>query len=169
MPETKDWSELAERVGRLEKQNRRLKYAGAVGLVLAAVLLLTWPWNQARPRPPEPWDTRAITAGFHNFAFDQFGSLVFMYTLANNTNFDYSITSESQVQMTRKMADGQTLIPWPGFKPEIPFYLPARQKMLFLIHSSLSLPLKKPAQGETAHVTIEEWKEYLRSLGYGGL
>ena len=45
-PQTSDWQALTGRVDKLEKQNRRLKQAGAVALIIAAAVVLM---GQASP------------------------------------------------------------------------------------------------------------------------
>jgi hypothetical protein len=85
----------------------------AVGLV---ILVGGFLWYESRPKPPKPWNTRAIEAHYSNTQFfAEKGSTLqagFVFDLRNNTAADYTLEahpSDTTVVM-QKMKSSDTLV-----------------------------------------------------------
>ncbi|MBI3894545.1 MAG: hypothetical protein HY313_01305 [Acidobacteria bacterium] len=141
-----------------------IKFLGlglGIGLGLG-VCFLFWAWYAASPKLPKPWDTKSLTAEFEGVrTTGEKNQLVFYYALSNNTDFDYRISSESQVSISAKQTGYPSLVEAPElFKPKIPFFLPARQKMRFDIHVPHSTPIEEPS----LQASKEELDKYRAAL-----
>ena len=110
--------------------------------------------------PSKPWDTKSLTAEFEYVNANEDG-LSFGYAVTNNTDFDYNISSDSQVSVTIKQTNQPTLTDAAGVvTPKVPFFLPARQKMSLEVHMSISTPFKEPP----SHASKEEKDKYKAEL-----
>src|SRR5690242_6809659 len=83
-----------------------IKAAGiGAGFTLMIAILAgvgIWYWN--RPRPPKPWNTKALTAEYIDVDVEgQKNTLVFNYTLQNNTDFDYRVGNATGITIGAKL------------------------------------------------------------------
>lgn len=135
----------------------------ALGLGIGFALALclgVWAWYAGRPKSPKPWDTKSLTAEFEYVNANE-GELTFGYAFTNNTDFDYSLSSESQVSLTIKEIDGPVLTDAArGVTPKVPFFLPARHKKSFEIQWHGSPPFKEPQ----SRASEAEWVRYRAEL-----
>jgi hypothetical protein len=87
----------------------------AVGAVLFVGGFL---WYQSRPKPPKPWNARAIEAHFSNTQFfeGEKGRTTlragFVFDLRNNTGADYTLEAHPSdtIVVMQKMKSGDTLV-----------------------------------------------------------
>ncbi|SRR5260221_2277886 len=68
---------------------------GAGAALVLAVVAGVGIWYMNRPKPPKPWDTKAITATFNKLEFGNIGKEqaagIFSYILENDTEYDYRL------------------------------------------------------------------------------
>src|SRR5438552_15760506 len=77
---------------------------GAGFALMLSVIAGVWVWYSDRPKPPKPWDSRAITAEYDYVTpEDEKNYLTFYYALQNNTDIDYRISGEAGVEITGKL------------------------------------------------------------------
>jgi hypothetical protein len=96
----------------------------AVVLCVAAGIFL---WNQGRPKPPKPWSRQAVTAEYDFASTDDDNKIFFYYTVQNNTESDYRLDSDSQVELavrlkTEKAFDSSGKV----LTLEYPVFIPAK-------------------------------------------
>jgi len=117
--------------------------AGAAVFGVAGIALLAGWANR-----PKPWNPTAITA-----QFDAIGTqgpenkLIFYYVLQNNTERDFRINSNTEVQLAGRLERQQSLTGETSkdvLSGEFPFFLPARQR------ARLGLRLGYPYRGAVA-------------------
>lgn len=122
----------------------------ALGLLRGAVV-----WFASRPRPPEPWNSTAITASFDDVSTEGDAStLVFSYVLENKTQVDYRLESQQvlllQLKKEKILSQQDT-----GLSIELPIFLPSGRRQRVQIHVSVSCPereIENPtAQQRDAH------------------
>jgi hypothetical protein len=72
------------------------------GLAITLTLIFgAYSWFENRPRP---WDSKSITASYDGVDTEgDKNTLVFYYTLQNNTDFDYSIDDVATVTLLVKL------------------------------------------------------------------
>lgn len=113
-----------------------LKAAGfGVGITLAlAVLASGLYWYSTRPKPPKPWNTKAIRATYYNVTTSGSGAglkIDFGYILENTTDRDYSLDEFPKPHIAVKLEDTQSLAELndENLKLRLPIYIPAHQKV----------------------------------------
>jgi hypothetical protein len=119
---------------------------GAGFALIVCGLFGFWTWRESRSHPPRAWDTHAIQAKYERVVTEgDDNELLIFYSLTNNTDYDYTITSENDVSLSLKSTKDSGLIQGKGaLRPTLPFYLPARQTMRFELHMAYQTPNKKP-------------------------
>src|SRR5215469_14593923 len=61
---------------------------------------------ESRPRPLKPWNTNAVIADFDYTSVEgDKNTIVFVYTLQNNTDFDYKISNADSVSLGAKLEE----------------------------------------------------------------
>jgi hypothetical protein len=119
-------------------------------------------WYSARPKLPKPWNTSAIKASFDRVDTEgEKNTLVFWYTLANETEFDFRMTSEHSVHLMSKLQRQGSLAPSSeGLeKFDLPVFIPARQKLQYGIH--VVYPY---AERSKENSTADEKRDYRKRL-----
>jgi hypothetical protein len=125
-----------------------LRAAGfGAGFVLTAALivgLVLW-WSQ-RPEKPKPWNATALTASFD--AVDAEGeknTLVFVYTLQNNTDVDYQVTDDNSVHLGAVLQRSKAFsFDKSGYlKTDYPIYVPAKSRVRFKLHVNYPYPIRE--------------------------
>lgn len=118
-----------------------VKAAGfGVGLALALAFAGgAWLWYSNRPKPPRPWDSRAVVAEYDYVTTEgDSNNIAVYYTLQNNTDFDYEIRSMDQVQIAAKLERENSISverPEEGhLTADFPVFIPARGRSRFGIH-----------------------------------
>jgi hypothetical protein len=129
----------------------------AVVFVSLSALLLWW---QSRPEPPQPWNGQAISATFESIrVHGTEQKIIFGYTLRNNTNSDYRIESMNGISLMIKLEEPTSLRGNVDevFKCSIPFFLPAREQVLFELESVAGFKSEiKTSRGTDQKPTKEE-------------
>jgi hypothetical protein len=134
----------------------------AVGLV---VLVGGFLWYQSRPKPPKPWNTSAIVSkdppGFGST--NDFKQLEFLYSLEHNTNVDYQIESESELNIMARDKDGTLLAPLSADEQHwrLPIFIPAKQRAIVTFLLTVSgIPEHKASEtAEQYHERLRAWCE----------
>jgi len=112
----------------------------AVGLV---VLVSAFLWHQSRPKPPKPWKNTSAIVSKDPPSFEStsdYKQLQFTYSVENNTNVDYQIESESELNIMARGRDGTFLGPLPRDQQHwmLPVFIPANQRALVTFKLTLS-------------------------------
>ncbi len=102
-----------------------------LGLGLAAILGVAL-WYGSRPKPPKPWDTKTIQAGYDDAGDGaterNTSDIGLWYFLKNNGLEDYRIGDSDSVQLSVTSNDG-ALAPFNRFASiETPIFVPAGHK-----------------------------------------
>jgi hypothetical protein len=119
---------------------------GAGFALLAALIIWTFAWWSARPVKPKPWNTSAITASFEGLDMEgDKNTLVFVYTLQNNTDFDYRISDENEIHLaaTLKKSKSLSFDTSRFLKTDYPLYIPAKQRVRFMLHVNYPYEIKE--------------------------
>jgi hypothetical protein len=127
--------------------------------VLAGVGL--WYWN--RPKPPKPWDTQAITAEYIKADVEgDKNTLVFSYTLQNNTDLDYRVEDASAITLGAKLKQENSIsLGGPdSFAADYPIFIPAHGRTRFRLH----LPAYPYENREKANATDDEEHDFYTGL-----
>jgi len=66
-------------------------------------------WYQQRPKPPKPWSKQAITAEYDYVSTDDDNKIFFYYTVQNNTESDYRLDSDAQVELSARLRQEKAL------------------------------------------------------------
>ena len=136
---------------------------GAGLAVTLALIIGGYLWYASKPKPPKPWDTKAITATYDFIDTEgDNNTIVFYYTLQNNTDYDYRITDASNFTLMGKLEKQKSLSGAKGdrfLKFDFPLLLPAKQRLRFAIH--LDYPYDKKSKAEA---TKDEREKYRKEL-----
>lgn len=102
-------------------------------------------WYHNRPKPPSPWNRKAITAEYDDV--DTEGKerrFVFAYTLQNNTFEDFRLESEGGINLTVKLKRQQELGEFSHriISLEYPLFIPAKSRVRVTLH--LETPYAMP-------------------------
>jgi hypothetical protein len=88
-------------------------------LVLIAVVGFLF-WYSTKPRPPQPWNSHAVTAAYEFVSTDkEKNQLVFVYTIQNNTNEDYRLSDGSEVDIFERLISEKSIYLTLGERPTI--------------------------------------------------
>jgi hypothetical protein len=127
----------------------------AVALSSIAVFCI---WYNERPKPPKPWNKKAIAAEY-DFIGPAGGEndLAFHYVLQNNTDFDYRIDSDAGIEITSKLKkeNGFSLFANRYVTTDYPIFVPARSRVWI----ALNIPYPYPVR-EKENPTPDERKEF---------
>jgi hypothetical protein len=136
---------------------RSVGFGAGFALMLCAVVGV-WVWYTERPKPPKPWNKQAITAQYDYVrpGGDK-NNLTFYYTLQNNTDSDYRLTSDVGIEITIKEKQNKQLGDFAGKyeTTNYPVFVPAKSRVRF----SLNIPYPYPVR-EKSNPTAEERKQY---------
>jgi hypothetical protein len=118
-----------------------------------------WIWYGDRPKPPKAWNKEAITAEYDYVrpAGDK-NNLVFYYTLQNNTDFDYRIDSDAEIEISSRLRKQKEFGEFAGKKDlttEYPVFLPARNRVRFFLNIPYAYPVR-----EKSDPTDDQQREY---------
>lgn len=133
---------------------------GAGFAVVAAAAFIIVHWYQSQPKPPVPWNSRAITARFSHLSTEgEKPTLVFWYILENTTDYDYTLSNLDSASFMVTLTGQQALVPaeFQGLNLltcDIPVFVPAHRSIRSAIHMKLpytgaKLPDEKSARLET--------------------
>jgi hypothetical protein len=134
---------------------------GGFAIVLCAIVG-TWVWYSGRPKPPKPWDKRAITAEYDfvrpNGDKDY---LTFHYILQNNTDFDYRVDSDNEIQISGRLKQekGYSTFADRYVTTEYPIFVPAKNR----VWVSLTIPYPYPVK-EKEKPTDDERKQFTTAV-----
>ena len=139
------------------------------GLALGfTVVIAGYIWYESRPRPPKLWNTTAITATFDRIDTEgQNNTLLFAYTLENNTLFDYKVTGQSSVIMTAKLNRQRSLSLDRNdhfITVDYPIFIPSGQRTQFLIHLGYPYRYEGIRERPIANASSEERKKYREAV-----
>ena len=101
-------------------------------------------WYESRPKPPKPWNTNAVKADFDYTSVEgDKNTIVFVYTLQNNTDFDYKISEADSVSLGAKLEEENSV----SMREEKDFvkgdwgtFVPAHSRVSFGIHIAYPYP-----------------------------
>jgi hypothetical protein len=108
--------------------------------VVAALILGIIVWCSSRPVKPKPWDTKSITAVFGNLSTEGTNhTVIYNYTLINNTDSDYSLQddSTSHIGFKRMQTNALDFSDKDFIKPDFPIYIPAKSRVSIALHMPL--------------------------------
>lgn len=116
--------------------------AAGFGAGFAAVLILIGGgvvWYSNRPKPPKPWDNRAVVAEYDYVTTEgDANNIGVFYTLQNNTDFDYEVHSADQVQLAGKLGRENSIsLEKSGddnLTGDFPVFVPAHGRTRFGLH-----------------------------------
>ena len=136
---------------------------GAGLAITLALIIGGYLWYSSKPKPPKPWDTKAITATYDRVDTEgDNNTIVFYYILQNNTDYDYHIVDASNVTLMDKL-EKQKSLSWGKsdqfLKFDYPLLLPAKQRLRFAIH--LDYPYNKKIKAEATKDEIEKYRKAL--------
>jgi hypothetical protein len=138
--------------------------AAAAGITLAVCIVAACAlWYASRPKPPKPWNARALTVS-GSPTFSVYGVELHVhlrYDVQNRTDSDYSIDKKQRVRVMGRYANGSLTTPLEGdyVNIEFPVFIPARQTgMITLDIKGLVAVAKEATQSD------EEYHEQLRAL-----
>jgi hypothetical protein len=66
-------------------------------------------WYHDRPSPPKPWSKQAVTAEYDYASTDDDNKIFFYYTVQNNTESDYRLDSDVQVELSARLKQEKAL------------------------------------------------------------
>lgn len=137
----------------------RSLFFGAGFALMAAVIGGGIAWYNNRP---ESWNTKAITAEYDGVDTEgEKNTLVFYYTLHNNTKKDYTISEYSKIPIFAKFDDerlsGNHSVPWLTY--DKPLFIPAGHKIRFLLHLKSTYP-----KNYNKDVPREEQKNFRKKI-----
>lgn len=106
--------------------------AGAGFAIVSGLTLVGWNWYQSRPRPPRPWDSKAITT---EFSYARWSSnLAFVYLVTNNTQMDYKLAAGHNMKLVIRTKISARSLPHidAQTRPDnltisLPVFVPARE------------------------------------------
>ncbi|HEY2811279.1 MAG TPA: hypothetical protein VGJ00_07835 [Rhabdochlamydiaceae bacterium] len=139
-----------------------IKAAGfGAGFGLMFVLCaLSINWYESRPKPPKPWDGSAITAEYRNLNAEEDQKIQLLYTLSNNTNYDFRIEESDKAEIGMKLDSPDTYAEFNQYtKIDLPIFIPAHKKTIAILHFQQSYPIKFKANG-----TEDERTKYRRDI-----
>ncbi len=124
-----------------------------VGFALVCITAAgAWLWHSNRPKPPQPWNTHAITATYE-FVTTPEGKndIVYVYTLQNNTNEDYRLTEGSGVDIFHRLLREKSIYRTLGEEPKIdfPVFVPASGRATVVIDDHSEYSGQKPSDGDS--------------------
>lgn len=76
---------------------------GAGFAITLCIVVGFFVWYRERPKPPKPWSKQAITAEYDYVSTDDENKIFFYYTVQNNTEADYQLESNTQVEMAVRL------------------------------------------------------------------
>jgi hypothetical protein len=96
-------------------------------------------WYSNRPKPPKPWDNRAIVAEYDYITTEgDKNNIDVLYTLQNNTSYDYQVSSAVEVQLAGKLERENSLAIEKSeeglVNADFPLFVPAHGRSRFGIH-----------------------------------
>jgi hypothetical protein len=113
---------------------------GAGAVLMLAILTGAVIWWVDRPKPPKPWNTKAIRAEYDyvSTAGDK-NNIEFYYTLINDTDLDYRVSGGGDVDLSVKLGRENSISqPSKGddnsMKGDFPIFVPAHGRARFGIH-----------------------------------
>ena len=118
-------------------------------------------WYVSRPKPPKPWDSKAIVASYRNVNVeDSDQKISFVYTLSNNTDEDFRLTETDTPEVGLKIDSLDTYAEFNRFtKLDLPVIIPARKKALVVLRFDYAYPEKLKV-----NPTDEERREYRKKV-----
>lgn len=119
-----------------------LRAAGFGGgfAVVVAIILGVVVWWSGRPVKPKPWNKTAITATFNNLRTEgDKHTIVYEYTLQNNTDTDYQLSDETDTHLgfKRMQTDSMDFSDKTFVKADYPIYVPAKSRVNLELHMPL--------------------------------
>ena len=162
-----DTASQASKPKRMASWKRLLVFGAGAGTgfaVTLAVIVGALLWRESRPKPPKPWDTKAITASFGSIGTEgEKNTLVFHYKLENSTDFDYRSFDGAGVLMAARLEREQSLkLSGGAISVDYPVFVPAHQRVLLALHLpdySYTEPLPPPGAERRAKLAAYVAKE----------
>jgi hypothetical protein len=117
---------------------------GAGAIVTAAVVMGAFIWWSKRPEKPKPWNSSAITASFEEIHTEgETKTMVFVYTLQNNTDVDYQVQDDSSIHLgaTLQRSKAFSFDKSEFLKTDYPIYVPAKSRVRFKLHVHYPYPI----------------------------
>jgi hypothetical protein len=139
---------------------RSLGFGAGFAVVLCAVAG-SWLWYSERPKPPQPWNKQAITAEYdYVLPEGDKNNLSFRYVLQNNSDSDYRISSDGEIEITAKLKREQGFQQFSHFvTTEYPIFVPAKSRVRIAINIPYPYPIK-----EKENPTDDERKQYTTNV-----
>jgi len=78
---------------------------GAGFAIMLCIIVGLFVWYRERPKPPKPWSKQAITAEYDYVSSDDDNKIFFYYTVQNNTESDYRLESDTQVELAARLKE----------------------------------------------------------------
>ncbi|OFW24780.1 MAG: hypothetical protein A3H27_11485 [Acidobacteria bacterium RIFCSPLOWO2_02_FULL_59_13] len=125
-----------------------LSAGASAGFALTmAVIIGSFLWYYSRPKPPKPWNTKAIKATFSKITPKEYFDaecnerydLVLDYILENVTDWDYSLADASDILWMRKLPTQDAMQPEYEYKSPFQIDIPARQRVLVRVQPPLTI------------------------------
>jgi hypothetical protein len=110
---------------------------GAGFAVVAALIVWLALWWHQRPEKPKPWNISAITASFDNLSTEgDKNTIVFVFTLQNNTSTDYRIADGGFVHLGAVLRKSKafSFSEDDYLKTDYPLYVPAGSRVRIMLH-----------------------------------
>ncbi|MDP2208952.1 MAG: hypothetical protein Q8K98_09300 [Bacteroidota bacterium] len=143
---------------------------GAVFAIVSALFLVAYLWFESRPKPPIPWNKSALVAAYDFLDTEgDDNSLVFSYTLENNTDADYNATESQSLTIMANIEDQNILRQSAGkndpIKLDYPIFVPSKHKVRIKVHFGYSLehPIKPRGVNEDKKVFRKSLESYLNT------
>jgi len=130
---------------------------GAGAVLAAATVFGVFSWYSSRPKPPKPWDQRAIVATFDYPELESetaakekptdpnwrvVPTIVLYYTLENTTERDYRLPKREQLEVSWRLKREKSLAGGQGLAiDDKSVFIPAKQRHRFVLH--LGYPMEE--------------------------
>ena len=143
---------------------------GIAFAIVYALILVAFHWYQSRPKPPVPWNKNALVATYDFLDTEgDDNSLVFFYTVENNTDEDYNANKNRPLTIMAKIED-QNLLRQAGgdnevLKLDYPIFVPSKHKVRTKVHFGYLLehPVKPRGVNEDRKAFGKSLETYLNA------
>jgi hypothetical protein len=136
-------------------------FGAGFALMLALVMGVGLWWSE-RPKPPKPWNSKAITAEYdYARVTGEKNHINFGYVFQNNTDEDFRIDSADELSYAIKLGSQKaiSILPKDSFILEFPIVIPARQRVYIPVE--LNVSYTKSGNDE---LPLEERKKFRKEV-----
>jgi hypothetical protein len=139
---------------------KSLGFGAGVTLTIAAIVG-GWFWYTSLPKR---WNAKALTATLEKVDVEGDNhELLFVYTVQNNTDWDYKINDGNTIHVTNKLVQNDTYFPFDKYNRysyvHVPIFIPARKRVDVPLHMRMTYPA-----AQDANATVEQRKAFQKAV-----